>query len=70
MWKAGDHLSHRYNAELGPGRVVQAEGRRLVVEFPQSKEILQFAANADALVLLKLVKGSPSLPAPSLRAWR
>ncbi len=58
MWKTGDHLSHRYNADLGPGRVIAAEGRRLVVEFPESGEVLQFAAAADALLPLLLAPGS------------
>lgn len=58
MWKTGDHLSHRYNPDLGPGRVIAAEGRRLVVEFPESGEVLQFAAAADALVPLLLAPGS------------
>ena len=52
MWKLGDHLSHRYNPDLGPGRVRDLRGRQLVVEFPDAGEILSFAADSDALVPL------------------
>ena len=33
-WAAGDHLTHRFNPELGIGRVTAIDGRALVVEFP------------------------------------
>lgn len=49
MWKVGDHLSHRYNADLGPGRVIELRGRQLQVEFPESEETLSFAVTSDAL---------------------
>ena len=47
-WSVGDHLTHRFNPELGTGRVTAIEGRVIVVEFPAAT--LQFAANSDALV--------------------
>ncbi len=58
MWNVGDPLSHRYNSDLGPGRVIALQGRRLVVEFPETGETLVFAANADALVPLVLAPES------------
>ncbi len=58
MWKPGDRLSHRYNPDLGPGRVVEASGRRLWVEFPDSEQILVFGADSDALAPLELAAGS------------
>ena len=49
-WSVGDHLTHRFNPELGTGRVTAIEGRVLVVHFPQSGATLRLAANSDALV--------------------
>ncbi len=57
MWKLGDRLCHRYNPDLGPGRVVEANSRRLRVEFPDSEEILTFGADSDALVPFELAAG-------------
>lgn len=58
MWKPGDHLSHRYNSDLGPGRVISARGRQLLVEFPETRETLSFAAGADALMPLVFIPQS------------
>ena len=58
MWQVGDHLSHRFNSDLGPGRVVAVKGRRLAVEFPEAGEVLQLAAGADALAALRFDPGS------------
>lgn len=58
MWKTGDRLSHRYNAELGPGRVVEVSGRRVRVEFPDSDQVLAFSASSDALAPLEVAAGS------------
>jgi len=49
-WNKGDLLTHRFNPELGVGRVTAIEGRALVVEFPRSGTTLRLAANTDALV--------------------
>jgi ATP-dependent helicase HepA len=49
-WSVGDHLTHRFNPELGTGRVTAIEGRALVVHFPRSGATLRLAANSDALV--------------------
>jgi len=49
-WSVGDHLTHRFNAELGTGRVTAIEGRILVVHFPQEGATLRLAAASDALV--------------------
>ncbi len=58
MWKPGDRLCHRYNPDLGPGRVVTVDSRRLLVEFPDGGEFLTFAADSDALAPLELAAGS------------
>jgi ATP-dependent helicase HepA len=49
-WSVGDHLTHRFNSELGTGRVTAIEGRVLVVHFPHSGATLRLAANSEALV--------------------
>jgi ATP-dependent helicase HepA len=49
-WSIGDHLTHRFNTELGTGRVTAIEGRTLVVQFPQGGATLRLAASSDALV--------------------
>jgi len=49
-WAVGDSLTHRFNPELGTGRVTAIEGRVLVVEFPQAGETLRLAAGSDAVV--------------------
>ena len=49
-WSPGDQLTHRFNPELGVGRVLAVEGRVLVVEFPRAKTTLRLAATSDALV--------------------
>jgi ATP-dependent helicase HepA len=46
----GDLLTHRFNAELGTGRVTAIEGRVLLVHFPQGGATLRLAASSDALV--------------------
>jgi ATP-dependent helicase HepA len=46
-WSIGDHLTHRFNLDLGPGRVTAIEGRYLVVSFTSAT--LRFAADSDAL---------------------
>ncbi|BCS31868.1 hypothetical protein TBR22_A10710 [Luteitalea sp. TBR-22] len=49
-WSVGDHLTHRFNAELGTGHVTAIEGRVLVVHFPEGRTTLRLAAHSDALV--------------------
>jgi ATP-dependent helicase HepA len=44
----GDHLTHRFNSELGTGRVTAVEGRVIVVQFPTAT--LRFAAGSEALI--------------------
>jgi hypothetical protein len=43
-WTTGDYLTHRFNPELGIGRIAALEGRALVVEFPRSRTRLRLAA--------------------------
>jgi ATP-dependent helicase HepA len=49
-WSVGDHLTHRFNPELGTGRVTAVDGRVLVVHFPHTGATLRLAATSDALV--------------------
>ncbi len=49
-WSVGDHLTHRFNPELGTGRVTAIERRVLVVHFPRTGATLRLAAISDALV--------------------
>jgi ATP-dependent helicase HepA len=58
-WKTGDYLTHRFNPELGIGRVTALEGRALVVEFPRSGATLRLAAQTDALMPVDLSPGRP-----------
>ena len=58
-WKTGDYLTHRFNPELGIGRVKQLEARALVVEFPRSGTTLRLAAGTDALIPVDLSPGRP-----------
>ena len=58
-WRTGDYLTHRFNPELGIGRVTGLEARALVVEFPRSGTTLRLAANTDALIPVDLSPGRP-----------
>ncbi len=57
QWSQGDRVTHRHNPELGPGPVVEIEGRTLVVEFPECEQVLHIAASADVLLALELKPG-------------
>ena len=56
-WTAGDYLTHRFNPELGIGRVTAIEGRALVVDFPRSGTRLRLAGDTDALLAIDLAPG-------------
>jgi len=58
-WRPGDHLTHRFNTDLGIGRVVEADPRAVLVEFPKVRTRLRLAADTDALSLLHLQPGHP-----------
>lgn len=58
-WTTGSYLSHRFNPELGIGRIAAIEGRILVVEFPRANTTLRLAASAEALVTVDLSAGRP-----------
>ena len=47
-WAVGDYLTHRFNPELGIGRVTALEGRTMVVEFADGSR-LRLALTTDAL---------------------
>ena len=55
----GSYLTHRFNPELGIGRITELDRRTLVVEFPRAKTTLRMAANAEALVAVDLTPGRP-----------
>src|SRR5512135_2501443 len=44
-----DKLFHKFNPDLGPGRVEQVDGRRIVVYFPAADTRLTLAADDSAL---------------------
>jgi ATP-dependent helicase HepA len=58
-WVPGDYLTHRFNPELGIGRVTTVEARTVVVEFPRAGTTLRLARGADALVAVDLSPGRP-----------
>ena len=58
-WAPGDHLTHRFNPDLGIGRVAAIDGRTLVVEFPRATSTLRLAAGTDALLRVDLSPGRP-----------
>jgi ATP-dependent helicase HepA len=49
-WTTGDHLTHRFNTELGIGRIAAVERRTVLVEFPDTGAKLRFASDSDALL--------------------
>jgi ATP-dependent helicase HepA len=49
-WAVGNSLIHRFNPDLGTGRITAIEGRVLVVDFPQAGATLRLAAGSDALL--------------------
>ena len=65
MWKPGDRVTHRFHAELGTGRIREIRGRSLLVEFPESRQTLSFAAGTDALVSLSIAPGGRARLEPS-----
>jgi ATP-dependent helicase HepA len=57
-WKIGERVAHRFNPDLGPGRIVAVEGRLLLVEFPDTETKLRLAADSEALAPLELKPGT------------
>jgi ATP-dependent helicase HepA len=55
----GSYLSHRFNPELGIGRVISLDRRTITVEFPRAATTLRFAATTDALIPVDLRVGRP-----------
>ena len=58
-WVPGAHLTHRFNPELGVGRVTAVDGRAVTVAFPRTGTTLRLAATTDALVPVDLSPGRP-----------
>jgi ATP-dependent helicase HepA len=56
-FREDDKLFHKFNPDLGPGRVEKVEGRRIVVFFPAAETRLTFAAGDAALRPLPLGAG-------------
>ncbi|HEY3093005.1 MAG TPA: helicase-related protein [Vicinamibacterales bacterium] len=63
-WKTGDHLTHRFNPELGIGRVTAVEGRALIVNFPRTGATLRIAASSDALTRVESDATEPVARSP------
>jgi ATP-dependent helicase HepA len=58
-WRSGDYLTHRFNPDLGIGRITAVEPRAIVVEFPRTGATLRLAATTDALARIDLSPGRP-----------
>lgn len=56
--RPGDLVVHRFNSDLGPGRVEEAAGRHVTIAFPKTSSRLTFAAADTALVPLVLRPGA------------
>jgi ATP-dependent helicase HepA len=67
-WTTGDFLTHRFNPELGIGRVTAVDGRALVVNFPRTGATLRIAASSDALTRVAADAAEPVVDAPLLPA--
>ena len=59
QWQPGDFLTHRFNPDLGIGRITAIERRAIVAEFPRAGTTLRLAATTDALVPVDLSPGQP-----------
>src|SRR5688500_14893804 len=58
-WHPGDYLTHRFNPDLGIGRIIAVENRAIVVEFSRTGTTLRLASTTDALVPIDLSPGRP-----------
>ncbi|MFI5118899.1 MAG: SNF2-related protein [Thermoanaerobaculia bacterium] len=56
-FRENDKLFHKFNPDLGPGRVERVDGRRIVVFFPATETRLTLAADDTALRPLPLGAG-------------
>ncbi len=56
-FRENDKLFHKFNPDLGPGRVEKVDGRRIVVFFPATETRLTLAADDKALRPLSLGAG-------------
>ncbi|HSB63573.1 MAG TPA: SNF2-related protein, partial [Thermoanaerobaculia bacterium] len=56
-FRENDKLFHKFNPDLGPGRVEKVDGRRIVVFFPAAETRLTLAADDAALRPLPLGAG-------------
>ena len=58
-WSPGEYVTHRFNPDLGIGRIKTVEHRSIVVEFPRPGTTLRLAATTDALAPIDLSPGRP-----------
>ena len=56
---------HRYNPELGPGKVRIVEDRTLVVEFPRTGAVLRLAMDSETLQPLVIPPGCRAIHEPT-----
>ena len=56
-FRVDDKLFHKFNPDLGPGRVERVDGRRIVVFFPAADARLTLAADDNALHAMPLRAG-------------
>ena len=61
-YQPGDLIAHRFNPDLGVGRILAVEGRMLVVEFPAADTTLRLAAASDALTRVAPTVGAGARP--------
>ena len=67
-WQPGDRLLHRFNPDLGPGRILLVEERSLVAHFPASDTTLRLALDTDALRPLEFRPGMRGVLHPAKKA--
>lgn len=56
-FREGDRLLHRFNPDLGPGRVESVDGRRITVSFPRDGTVLTLAGDDTALKPVSITPG-------------
>ena len=61
MWHDGDLVRHRFNSDLGVGRVTEVRHRRLKIDFPEVEESFEMTLDGNALERVVLPPGSSVL---------
>ena len=66
IWNPGDRLKHRFNPDLGSGRVVEIDGRTLLVWFAKAETTLRLALDDSFHQAVEaIMRGSSDQPARS-----